>query len=124
MYNQMKTEVDIKTSSPLSDENIEYAKYIVQKKTLKAAGWVLADMQNICSSERSFSESELVKHSRVYGFAHPQTGQVWTTTVVCTVENYTVDYDSGERTMEYRRSVEDRPDLHAWKELFAELSSK
>jgi hypothetical protein len=81
-------------------------------------------VKSVCSAERTFSATELVKHSRVYGFAHSQTGQVWTTAVVCTVEEYKVDYDSGERTMVYRRLVEDRPELHAWAELFAALSSK
>lgn len=114
----------------MTDSYIAYVKYAVQKKTLEAAGWVLADVKSVRSSVQQMFNSidnllvERIKHELVYGFAHLQTGRVWTTTVMYAVEDYKVDRDSGERTMEYRRVNEDKPEEHVWKELFAALSSK
>jgi len=120
----------------------------VQRQSLIAAGWVLVATTQDAKIVRSYGQStprdpdlgafvvDTVSYSLVYGFAHANTGRVWTVTVLVSSVDYAIDPSDGKRTG--RHAVRERlaatewgtsatkalADAEAWGELFKKLSSE
>jgi len=112
----------------MTEQEIRQAKYLTCKNTAVQAGWVLADVKNVChfTAVNYIRASEMTptrRHIMVCGFAHEATGQMWVTEIWYRTEILSPEDPEGtERVINEVLCVD--PELQAWADLVSALSHK
>jgi len=109
----------------MTEQEVEQAKPLVCKNTAVQAGWVLADVTNVCRFEEAHlfggGKTASRRWSMVCGFAHAATGQMWVTEIKYRTE--ALDPENTEH-VQYAKVFCEDPELQAWVNLVSALSRK
>jgi hypothetical protein len=109
----------------MAEQEVEQAKSLACKNTAVQAGWVLADVKNVCRVEEvhPFGGEKRVtrRWTMVCGFAHAATGQMWVTKIKYRTE--ALDPKNTEH-VQYDNVLCVDPELQAWVNLVSALSRK
>jgi len=101
-------------------ETVKQAKDALCKQIATAAGWTLVGVEKALSASPHYPwEYEIHTHTKVYGFAHTATGQMFSVAICWAEDVYEREEDNEAPVRPTRKVICRDTELRAWAQLYA-----